>query len=50
MSPKKKRKKRESKRATTLILFSLTIILVGGMQPVFFGKLTYFGLNPLVSV
>lgn len=47
MFSKKKRKKRESKRVTTLILFFLTIILVGGMQPMFFGKLTYFGMNPL---
>ena len=47
MSSKNKGIKRESKRATTLIIFFLTMILVGGMQPLFFGKMTYFGMNPL---
>lgn len=41
-------RKGAAKKKVTIALFVVTFVLLGGMQPVFFGTETYFGLNPLL--
>jgi len=36
------------KRAVTIAMIVVTTLQLGGMQPMFFGVKTYFGINPLV--
>jgi hypothetical protein len=41
-------RKKATKRVITIAMFLVTFILLAGMQPVFFGAQTYFGINPLL--
>ena len=41
-------RKRAAKRAVTIALLLVTLVLLASMQPVFFGAQTYFGINPLI--
>lgn len=35
------------KRVVTVTMFVVAVVMIGALQPMFFGVRTYFGLNPL---
>ncbi|MFH1522622.1 MAG: hypothetical protein ABIE43_02270 [Patescibacteria group bacterium] len=43
----KRGRSKSVKRITTIILLISAVLVVGGMQPMFFGARRYFGINPL---
>lgn len=40
-------RKRSAKRVVTVALFLVTVVMLGGLQPLLFGVQTFFGVNAL---
>ncbi len=40
-------RKRPAKRLVTVALCVITVVVLGGLQPLFFGVQTFFGINAL---